>query len=419
MRVKVSEVTEEQLQELLRDGLEQHGIVGAALGVFDDGELAIATAGVADASTGDPVTAETRFALGSLTKSMMATAFARLADAGRLTFDDVVAVHVPEVRGTRWGEQATLRDLLANCSQVPLRAEWEFTGVDGDPDVVLSRLATVVAAAEPAGEFWSYSNTGWGSLGRALEVVAGASWEDAMRTHVLAPLELSETSFATEPASEPRASGHDETHAPVEPWTPLALRPAGSTILSTARDMLRFARAHLEDTSLAGLRVPHADLAIRAWFDAWCLGLAHVDGLYGWDGLLPGHRSVLRLDPDRGRAVVLLTNDDNGRALYRTLFTELLDVPPLDLEPHAGAAGDLSRYAGVYAWPDRRWNVTATESCLRIERDGNALEALPIDERTFLVDANDPDIPTVTFDSFDADGRPRVLYHMLWGYPRE
>ena len=42
------------------------------------------------------------------------------------------------------------------------------------------------------------------------------------------------------------------------------------------------------------------------------------------------------------------------------------------------------------------------------------LDALPIDERAFLVDASDYDIPTVTFDSFDAG----VLYHMVWGYPR-
>ena len=37
---------------------------------------------------------------------------------------------------------------------------------------------------------------------------------------------------------------------------------------------------------------------------------------------------------------------------------------------------------------------------------------------TFLVDADDPDNPTVTFGGFDDDGRPGVLYEMLWGLPR-
>ena len=46
------------------------------------------------------------------------------------------------------------------------------------------------------------------------------------------------------------------------------------------------------------------------------------------------------------------------------------------------------------------------------------VEALPLDERTFLVDPLDPDNPTVTFGEFDEAGRPGVLYEMLWGLPR-
>ena len=299
---------EEHLDELLEEQLSEHAITGAALGVFWDGEAAVATARVADPGTREPVTPETRFALGSVTKSMMATVFARLDEAGRLSLDDPVSLHVPEVRGARWGEQSTLRDLLANRSRVPLRDEWEFSGVGGDADVVLSRLANAVAAVEPTAAFWSYTNTGWGILGRALETETGRSWEHAMREHLFVPFELTETTFATSPVAEPRVSGHGATHEPVEPWTPLALRAAGSTVLSTVRDMLRFARAHLEDDHLAALRVPHSELAIHAWFHAWCLGWARFDHddtpLYGWDGLLPGQRAVLRLDPERKTAAV-------------------------------------------------------------------------------------------------------------------
>jgi hypothetical protein len=46
------------------------------------------------------------------------------------------------------------------------------------------------------------------------------------------------------------------------------------------------------------------------------------------------------------------------------------------------------------------------------------LVAQPLDERTCLVDAADPDTPTVTFGGFDATGRPQVIYLMLWGLPR-
>jgi hypothetical protein len=52
-----------------------------------------------------------------------------------------------------------------------------------------------------------------------------------------------------------------------------------------------------------------------------------------------------------------------------------------------------------------------------IGSDGKTAEALPVDGRSFLVDAADGDTPTVTF-GFDDDGRAAVLYEMLWGYPR-
>jgi len=109
---------------------------------------------------------------------------------------------------------------------------------------------------------------------------------------------------------------------------------------------------------------------------------------------------------------------------YRSLFPELLreafamEMPPLRLEASTGTVDGLERYAGVYAWPDRRAEVRASAAALVIDADGEVVEARPIDERTFLVDANDPDTPTVTFGSFDAHGRPQALYLAMWALPR-
>ncbi len=109
--------------------------------------------------------------------------------------------------------------------------------------------------------------------------------------------------------------------------------------------------------------------------------------------------------------------------MYRSLFADLMQslfgitIPPLRFDTSPAAAGDLSRFAGVYAWPDRQVEVTATARGLLINSEDGETAALPLDERTFLVDAMDPDNPTVTFGAFDAAGRPRVLYLMLWGLP--
>lgn len=406
---------------------------GASIGILRDRVSSTACYGVASVSAGEPVTPDTLFSVGSLTKSMVATVIARLAQAGRLSLDDPVVAHVPELRGSGWAQGVTLRDLLANRSGVPLRAGLEFglAGRVDQGDGALARLVAEVAEdATPAATFWSYTNVGWCVLGRAIETATNAAWDDAMRRD-LARAGLRETTFAAGAVTKRRASGHEVTAdgpLPVEPLVARAHGPAGTEAVSTVTDLLRFAALHLEDPSLAALRAVHADVSISGWLDAWCLGWArfHWAGgpVWGWDSVVRGERSFLRIMPDHQSAVVLMTNAGTGRAMYRSLIAELMEmwfgvaVPPLRLDFSPGAAGDLTRFAGVYAWPDRRVEVRATASCLVITSEDDQTEALPIDEQTFVVDAADADNPTVTFGAYDALGRPGVLYVMLWGLPR-
>jgi CubicO group peptidase (beta-lactamase class C family) len=425
-------MTEQELADLLREHASRHRVPGAAVGVLRDGEQTLAWYGVADTRTGATVTSKSLFAVGSLTKSMVATVVARLAEAGRLSLDDPVGAHVPELRGTTWAERSSLRDLLANRSGLPLRTALEFDfGVREDDGDALARFAARVAAEEPTTDVWSYTNAGWCLLGRAIETATGSSWEEAVRTELLAPAGMRETTFATESHSGARVSGHEltpEGPVPVDPLVARTYGPAGTSIVSTVGDMLRFASLHLEDPVLATLRQPQPGPRIHGWLDGWCLGWASFDWdggrVWGWDSVVDGERAVLRLVPERKAAVVLMANSDRGRALYRSLFAELMPssfgigVPPLRLDARPGAAGDLSRFAGVYAWPDRRAEVKATDTGLVIDADGAAAEAHPLDDRTFLVDASDPDTPTVTFGAFDERGRPNALYLMLWALPR-
>jgi CubicO group peptidase (beta-lactamase class C family) len=370
--------------------------------------------------------------VGSLTKSMVATVIARLANEGLLSLDDAVTAHVPKLRSSAWAERATLRDLLANRSGLPLRLGLEF-GFDDrtdKDDAALSRFVADIPNVEPAGAFWSYSNEGWCVLRRVIETATGMAWEDAMRHH-LSSIGLRKTTFGTDAIPSRHAIGHEITEddpVPVEPMIGRAYAPAGIGVMSTVTDLLRFASVHLEDRSLAALREVHAHVPISGWLDGWCLGWAYFDWaggpVWGWDGLVSGERAVLRIVPEQRTAIVVMTNSGTGGVMYRALVAELMDavcgisVPPPNLEPAAGAAGNLSRFAGVYAWPDRHVEVTATAHSLLLKRDRGETEALPLDERTFLVDAADRDNPTVTFGSFDADGHPHVLYLMLWGLPR-
>lgn len=424
---------EGDLAGLLREHAARHSVPGAVIGVLRDGMVTTACYGVADVTTGEPVTAGTRFSAGSLTKSMVATVIARLAEAGRVSLDDPVAGHVPELRASGWAGRATVRDLLANRSGLPLRAglEFGFAGRQDQDGGALSRLVAEAAGGVRTGGFWSYTNVGWCVAGRVVETVAGAGWEDAMRRHLLGPAGMSDTAFMFGSASEQRAMGHEVTAdglVPAGPLTERAYGPAGTTMVTTVTDLLRFAGLHLHDPSLASLRAVHAEVSICGWLDSWCLGWARFGWpggpVWGWDGLVSGERSVLRIVPGQQAAVVLMTNASTGRAMYRSLFADLMPplcgitVPPLRLDASPGAAGELSRFAGIYAWPDRQVEVTATADGLLISTADGQTEALPLDERTFLTHPADPDNPAVTFGAFDAAGRPQVLYDMLWGLLR-
>lgn len=423
---------ERELAEMLRSHADRHGVPGAAAGVLCEGEAVTACCGVADVSTGEPVTPAARWSAGSLTKSMVASAIALLADAGRLRLDDPVARRVPELGRARWAERATLRDLLANRSPVPLRMDLEF-GFDErrDPDAgALARLVGDTAAGEPTAGRWSYSNVGWCVLGRVLEAATGRTWDEAMRRELFEPAGMT---GAVAPGAEPvaRVSGHELTAGgpvPVPPLVSRAYAPAGTTLLVTVADLVRFAALHLDAPALAPMRTVEARPLIHGWLDGWCRGWASFDwedgGVWGSDGLVNGERSVLRIVPGRRAAVALVTNSGSGRAMSRSLLPELMAselgvaVPPLRLDTVPGAAGDLARFAGTYAWPDRRVEVAVAGEGLRIRRDGAESHAAPLDERTFVVDAADPDTPTITFGAFGADGRPAMLYEMLWGLER-
>lgn len=204
-------------------------------------------------------------------------------------------------------------------------------------------------------------------------------------------------------------------------------RPAACATASQPKSLIATTHRYATLALLLAGSIP-AEISIYGWLDAWCLGWARFDWdggpVWGWDGLINGERSFLRLLPDHDAAVVLMTNSGTGRAMYRPLFPDLMQalfairVPPLRLDPSHGVTDGLSRFAGVYAWPDRRLQVTESASALIISGDEMEAEALRLDVQSFLVDADDPDNPAVTFGAFDAHGRPQVLYTMLWGLPR-
>ncbi|MEV6906116.1 serine hydrolase [Amycolatopsis sp. NPDC051071] len=384
-----------RLAELAR----KHRVPGAVLGITrigDDAEAHVSF-GVLNTATGVEVTEDSVFQIGSVSKVWTSTVVMRLVDDGLLDLDAPIADVLPELRlsDPDVAKQVTMRHLLTHTS-----------GIDGDVftdtgrgDDCLERYIEVLDEAaqnHPLGATFSYCNSGFVIMGRVIEKLTGLTWDAAMREKLFAPLGLTHTVTLPEEALLLRAAvGHvaegDEDPRPAPVWTlPRSMGPAG-LITATTKDVLGFARLHLTGglapsgerilttASAAAMAEKQTDIPDKHSIgDSWGLGWIRDEWsgqrVIGHDGNTIGQSAFLRLLPDHGLAVTLLTNGGNTRdlyiELYREIFAELADVAmPKPLEPPAvPVTVDGSKHVGVYERAGALMEIMAAEDGLRLRQ---------------------------------------------------
>ncbi|MBK6302141.1 MAG: serine hydrolase [Actinomycetales bacterium] len=419
-------------QHRLTELIARHEVPGATLGILRLGaapgggdEVVAAAAGVLNQRTGAPVSADSVFQIGSITKVWTATLAMQLVEQGALDLDAPVRDVLPELRlgDESVAARVTVRHLLTHTS-----------GIDGDiftdtgrGDDVLAKYVEVLADARqlhPLGETFSYCNSGFGLLGRVIEKVTGQVWDTVLRERIITPLGLTRTGTLPEEALLWDAAlgherGDDGVLRPASQWgIPRSSGPAG-LITAPVRDLLEFAAMHLRggvgsagggarvlgEAAVAAMqreqvRLPGAfDLG-----DSWGLGWIRFgwgdDRLIGHDGNTIGQSAFLRILPRDGLIVALLTNGGNTpdlfRSLYGEVFAALADVtlPPV-LAP-TGVSVDLTDAAGTYERDAERIVIgtvdgipTLTSTALHpLTADSDPTQAYELhgfDERTALV----------------------------------
>lgn len=334
----------QRLEELAAE----HGLPGASLAVYADGELATATTGVVNAETSVAVTPAAVFQVGSISKVYVATVIMRLAEHGRLDIDQPVRTWMPELRlaDPAVADAVTPRHLLTHTSGI---AGDVFVDTGRGEDALerfVARCATL-GQDVPLGAAMSYSNTGYAILGRLIERVTGQVWDDAMRTWLYEPAGFRSTLTLPEEALGFRAAfghepGPDGRPALVDDWDlPRSSGPAGG-VCTTAAELIAFARTSLDHGQAPGAeRLLSAETVAEmlrpqvAVPDRWTLAghwglgwmLRNVDGrrVYGHDGNGAGQNAFLTVVPDRDVALALLTNGGDHTDVGTLLFDELLE----------------------------------------------------------------------------------------------
>ena len=229
--------------------MREQGTPGLSVAITDrQGTLRIITLGYANRDTQAPVTPQTRFAVGSITKSMTALALLELRDAGRVNLNAPVQRYLPWFSIDSGKRPILVHELLSHTAGIPddYAAEAGYTY-----DIVALRHAKTLFAP---GSSWSYSNDGYATVGAIVARVDDRSWSEALQARVLEPIGMNDSSPVFSPqALTDAATGYQfrdndrppSLHPALAPSPPMDfVDPAGS-VLSTPEDMARYMRLYL------------------------------------------------------------------------------------------------------------------------------------------------------------------------------
>ena len=403
-----------ELEGVIQRAMARHRVPGTAVGVLQAGRECVVALGVTNVEHPLPVTPDTLFALGSITKTVTALAVMRLVelsdaarevlrsrlrvpedrhDRARLELDVPVRTYLPELN--LGNEQATagttLRHLLTHTTG------WKSNGNSYRYGYGEDALARSVASwgeprtnipiqhLAPPGAFYAYNSGGYNLVGRVLEVVTGNPCEVVLRELVLRPLGIERSFYLPwEVLTHRFAVGHavrdGEPRVYREPeerqwgWVCGRIANAAGGLVSSVTDMLRYLRFWLGDgTADDGARLLSAEtmalmrtpLVPRSGTgDAVGLAWQHPDmggaRVLQFSGSVTVQRAEVVLVPEREFAAVILTNATTGEPLRPEvsawLLGRCLGIVRPKREPVLRPAGELAafagRYAGFYRLPD-------------------------------------------------------------------
>ena len=322
--------------------MERYGIPGVAIALIREGKTVWTAAyGLADPANGTPMTVETHCRVESISKSVTAWGVMRLVEQGRIDLDAPVKNYIKSWRfppSPFSVEKVTTRLLLSQSAGMPLGTIGvRYSPTEKRPSLRESLYREAVLTREPGSSF-SYSNVGFNLLELLVEEVTGRDFAEYMRTEVLLPLGMRNSSFDwSADMLPPVPPGHD-TNGKAVPVYVYPERAAGG-LFSTVDDiaafvcagMTRFWHARhgvLSAAGIAGLYRPRVEIPglYGIAFDAY--GFGHFIERFSNGGFAVSHggqgtgwMTHFHSVPETGDGIVILTNSQRSWPL----FSEILD----------------------------------------------------------------------------------------------
>lgn len=315
---ELRETTTRALHRIALDKQREGRVPGLFAGVARGGSLVWGEGvGQAVVGSGRAPTADDQFLVASNTKTFVAVMVMQLRDEGRLTLDDMLGDHVPEV-----SHPITIRQCLAHVSGMarePLGDVWET--LENPTAKELRRDFDDVERVLRPHHHWHYSNVVFAMLGQLVEELDQRPWTESLRARLLDPLGMGRTSNGFDDG--PHVQGY---YVPAyddvpreEPVMDLkGLAPCGG-LASTANDLARWS-AFVADPgdllsadTLEEMCQPQILLTPESWNAAMGLGFFLVrkgDRTWvGHTGGMPGHITGVFTHRESGTGGIVLMNN--------------------------------------------------------------------------------------------------------------
>ncbi len=321
----------DELTTTITDLLDEYRVPGAVVAVIRDGDVLYSEAfGVTDVEAETPVTTETLFPIGSVSKSFTALAVAQLVEAGQLDFDVPISEYVPELTlsDPEALDQITLRMLLSHTAGLTPGTLPQF-GQYPDRAAVIDDLENVPLQSEP-GTAYAYSNRGYILAGYIIGQITELTWEAYVQANILNPLGMTRTSFGADLLN---AENHAVPHyfdvlrgtTPVPFFESIDLSAPAGSINASIEAMVPYLLLQLGDGTYEGerlisesmlemLQTEQTEGYALGWFPLTVLDLdpfASVDPI-GHNGAFNGYNAFAALAPEAEVGAVVLTNMDAG-----------------------------------------------------------------------------------------------------------
>ncbi len=348
-----------------------------------------------------PVSASTRYRIGSITKMFTAAMIFQFVEENKLKLSDTLDKFFPQIPNAR---TITLAQMLGHRSGIfNLTDTSDFRSLKTQPktrDEMLALIAKGKPAFEP-GEKAQYSNSNYVLLGYIVEKAGGRSYEDELKQRITAKIGLKDTYLGSGYSDAGKNEGFSYNF--IADWkqeseTHLSIPGGAGAIISTPNDLTKFIQALFD-----GKIVSKESLEQMKPKDEFGLGinLYPLGGktFYGHGGAIDGFRSLLVYLPDEKLSLAYISNGVNYP--LNNIVSGVFDVywnKPFEIPTFATVAVNpevLDKYVGVYSSPEVPFKLTIT-------RDNSTLVAQPTGQTAFPLEA-------IAQDKFKLESRGAVF----------